>query len=809
MKKILTKAIAFIATIAFILCLLPLSGGEVLAAGPYTVSYNSYTGFDYSSLPAIVQEGEEIVLSSYDGNYQHHTYIKLGETQKADCGPNDNNIRYTLDGGSGDYTWTVVEGTNSHTIVFTPKAKPQATNITINPTSLQINVEESGTITATVTGEQGASLDVTWNWPTDKLDGKESGNTLQITGKSTTGTEPATITATTVAEPYLTATCSVTVNPKSELKVEPSMKTIKMGDNPFSLTAKVGEEAVSATWTSEHPEFATVNENGEVTAKGVGTTVITATYQGHSDTCTITVVPNVDSVVVTPEREEVRVGKTLQLTANVTAEPSGEDSEEVIWSVDDQYKEKVEVDAASGLVTAKAQGTAIIKATSKWDETKFSTCTVEVLPPVEIAYKQTTELKAGKNYLIASGNSGSVVLLGNSNGSVAEVSETVETGNIIFTAEQGCEWEVVDDGNGDLYLKNDEKYLSANGSGQKVIVQPTEYKWKWDSTNKRLSDTIRSDHYLVYANNLGFINNYTYNPVSFFEELPACEGHKIEIDDEIGVQFVMDLSSLDSTELDSSYMEFTIGKQATKPIVYTKDLTPVAGSYRFTCPVNSLQMADLITATFYVNNKPVIDYTYSVKDYIDYIVAHDSAYGATLVNYVKAMGDYGHYAQVYLSRINSLTISNDPNSDYKPIDKYTDELNLTTAEAGARQFIAKISRGETDVSFQMRLTLDAETKLLLRANSSSAISELKGKFEGHEVSISKNIVTVPNIKFSELGDYVDISGTIDGKRFTGKFSVLSYAYSVLCTEANQKDQKEAMAALYYMYDAVQSKEVSQ
>lgn len=68
--------------------------------------------------------------------------------------------------------------------------------------------------------------------------------------------------------------------------------TLNVGD---SYRVKVstdlsGYSATAASWTSSNISVATVNSYGQVTAKSVGTTVITCTYRGYSDSIYVTVV---------------------------------------------------------------------------------------------------------------------------------------------------------------------------------------------------------------------------------------------------------------------------------------------------------------------------------------------------------------------------------------------------------------------------------------------------------------------------------------------------------------------------------------
>ena len=113
-----------------------------------------------------------------------------------------------------------------------------------------------------------------------------------VTAKSA-GT--AVITATT--ENGKTASCTITVEKKlipiTEVYLDKSSATLTEGDTA-TLTATVLPENTTyskdVSWSSNNSEVAAVDANGTVTAKSVGTTIITATSEnGKTASCTVTV----------------------------------------------------------------------------------------------------------------------------------------------------------------------------------------------------------------------------------------------------------------------------------------------------------------------------------------------------------------------------------------------------------------------------------------------------------------------------------------------------------------------------------------
>ncbi len=67
--------------------------------------------------------------------------------------------------------------------------------------------------------------------------------------------------------------------------------TLNAGDTEILIATVTPDNATNKTvmWTSNKPEIASVDDSGKVTAKAYGTAIITATADGKSDTCTVTI----------------------------------------------------------------------------------------------------------------------------------------------------------------------------------------------------------------------------------------------------------------------------------------------------------------------------------------------------------------------------------------------------------------------------------------------------------------------------------------------------------------------------------------
>ena len=141
--------------------------------------------------------------------------------------------------------------------------------------------------------------------------------------------------------------------------------------NPNDATNK------TVTWKSDKPEIVEVDSNGNVTAKAAGTATITATVDGKSVSCKVTVngqtttVP-VQSVGLNTNKVELSVGEENKLVATVT--PEAATNKEVTWASSTPEVATVDQD---GKVVAQKPGNATITVTTK-DGNKTATCEVTV-----------------------------------------------------------------------------------------------------------------------------------------------------------------------------------------------------------------------------------------------------------------------------------------------------------------------------------------------------------------------------------------------------------------------------------------------
>lgn len=253
---------------------------------------------------------------------------------------------------------------------------PGVASVTIAPSSPSIVVGGSVQLSATTRDKDGNTLTghtVTWASSDDKVATVSSSGLV-------TGIAQGAVTITATSDGVSgTTRVSVAPVPANAVIVSPNTATITIGQTT-QLSAMVTDAqgnplpGRSISWESNHTNIARVSSSGVVTGVAQGTATITATSDGKSGHATITVqaVP-VASVDVEPSSANLNVGDTKQLTATPKdANGNALTGRTVTWSSSNDGVASV---SGSGLVTAKAQGSAVISARSG-GQTGFATINV-------------------------------------------------------------------------------------------------------------------------------------------------------------------------------------------------------------------------------------------------------------------------------------------------------------------------------------------------------------------------------------------------------------------------------------------------
>lgn len=213
------------------------------------------------------------------------------------------------------------------------------------------------------------------------------------------------------------ASCTVKVE-KTRVEIQPTSLSMENGKtkklNVWSSTSN------SVKWKSSKSSVASVSEEGVVTSKKPGTCTITATVDGTSATCKVTV----KSPKVKLNKTSVTLYRkgTVQLNAEVSS------GREVTWKTN---KKSVATVSSSGKVTAIKHGEAIISA--KVDGVTKE-CKIKVKQPVVKLSQTEIQMKKGNSCTIkATVSSGNPVEWSSSNSEVA----TINSHGIIVAKKKG------------------------------------------------------------------------------------------------------------------------------------------------------------------------------------------------------------------------------------------------------------------------------------------------------------------------------------------------------------------------------------
>ena len=155
----------------------------------------------------------------------------------------------------------------------------------------------------------------------------------------------------------------------AQISVEPDSVTLDALGDTLRLTARAedrnGNPIAGTTfdWSSSNASAVAINANGLATAKANGTAVVSATSAGVSGTATVIVAQVAAQISVEPDSVTLdALGDTLRLTARAE-DRNGNPIAGTTFDWSSSNASAVAINA-NGLATAKANGTAVVSATS-------------------------------------------------------------------------------------------------------------------------------------------------------------------------------------------------------------------------------------------------------------------------------------------------------------------------------------------------------------------------------------------------------------------------------------------------------------
>ena len=276
-----------------------------------TLSRTAYTLSEYKTYKlnaTVVPEDAQVTWES-----SNPTVATVDQTGLVTCVSHTNGAKTTITAKAGD---------KSATCVITVKVTP-AKSITLS--DMSVNLGNSATLNAKFTPYNSTSKPAT-TWEviegSDIVELTGTGASVTVTGKKTgTATVQATL------GNLKPATCVVSViNPVTNVDITGPSRMLVGSTAQLTADVKIANDTAESTddttvtWSSQNPEIATVDENGNVTAKSnVGAATITAKVAAKETTHVVYVVTQVkDTYVVSmPQDETIAAGADVSIPVTV------------------------------------------------------------------------------------------------------------------------------------------------------------------------------------------------------------------------------------------------------------------------------------------------------------------------------------------------------------------------------------------------------------------------------------------------------------------------------------------------------------
>ena len=259
-------------------------------------------------------------------------------------------------------------------------------------------------------------------------------------------------------------------------------------------------------------------------------------------------------------------------------------------------------------------------------------------------------------------------------------------------------------------------------------------------------------------------------------------GYSLSLTGNIGVNFYMELSDQIIADK-SAYMQFTLpnGTVTKVPVSEAQTNTTInAGKtyYRFPCEVSSYEMTqDIKAQMFDGNGKCGKEYTYTVRDYAQYIIKNYSSY-VDAYPFAVAMLNYGASSQKYFNKaVDDLANKNLSSYDQEIPNLFNGYINGFVAKKAENGVLGQFA------GLSMVLKSETTLNLFYEPKEGVDVSKLKFLVDGKEITPVKRgqyyILSLENIRANELGNSKTFTVTDGTNTLSGDYCAMMYCYQVL------------------------------
>ena len=284
--------------------------------------------------------------------------------------------------GTANIIVTTTDGSNLTAICKVNVERTSAETLTLDKTNVTLKATETVTIIANITPANTTNKELSW------ISSDESVATVKDGVVTAHKIGTANIIVTTTDGSNLTAICKVTVEATPAERVEiktPETTTLVVGET-LQLEAIVYPETATdktVTWVSTNENIAKIDDNGVVTAVGIGKVKIMVIDSfGHSAFIDLEVIPLlVETLELDSTSISANVGDVVTLVANVY--PINATNKELKWSVDDSNILSIESNENVATITILQEGTATITVETLDGSNLIATCVVNAVSAID------------------------------------------------------------------------------------------------------------------------------------------------------------------------------------------------------------------------------------------------------------------------------------------------------------------------------------------------------------------------------------------------------------------------------------------
>ena len=280
-------------------------------------------------------------------------------------------------------------------------------------------------------------------------------------------------------------------------------------------------------------------------------------------------------------------------------------------------------------------------------------------------------------------------------------------------------------------------------------------------------------------------------------------GYSLSLTGNIGVNFYMELSNKIIADKDA-YMQFTLPNGTITKVLVSEAQTNTTINaektyYRFPCEVASYEMTqDIKAQMFDGNGKCGKEYTYTVRDYAQYLIDHVDLY-QDAYPFAVAMLNYGACSQKYFNKaVDELANKYLTDDELEIPDQFDGYINGFVAK--------KVENGVLGQFAGLSMVLKSETTLNIfyEPKEGMDVSKLKFLVDGKEITPVKRgqyyILSLENIRANELGNSKTFAVTDGTNTLSGEYCALMYCYQVLqAKEGTYADDLVTLVKAFSVY----------